>query len=252
MNPYELWTMVRTPAFDAPQRLPDGSLYQTVRFQGRFSSKMALEDFPFDRQTLTMVFEDDRYDDAEIAYVPDADPITMNELTSLPGYELGSPDLVVSTQQYPTTFGDTSMTEAADYSRVTISVPITRPALIYVIKLIVPVLLVVIVAALVFLLHSSYVEARIAMGVTALLTLVALQFTTNATLPQVEYPMMIDLIYVASYLFVLAVMAQAVATSWMAQRGDAARETALDRRMVVVAGIGYAILIGAVLVAYLA
>ena len=52
--------------------------------------------------------------------------------------------------------------------------------------------------------------------------------------------------------FVVAVMAQAVATSWMAQRGEHDRAVALDRRMVVVSGTAYAVAIGAIMLVYVA
>jgi hypothetical protein len=38
--------------------MPDGSLYSITREQGRFSSKFYFEKYPFDEQTLKIVFED--------------------------------------------------------------------------------------------------------------------------------------------------------------------------------------------------
>ena len=248
MNPYQLWAMTRTPAYAEPQTLPDGSQYQVVRFQGEFSNKFPLADYPFDRQSLDLVFEDDAYDETTVVYVPDGDPIDMNPDVTLPGYDIGTPTLTISNSLYPTTFGDTSQQEPYPYSRVTISVPVTRPAIAYLVKIAVPIFLVVIVAALSYLLHSSYVEARIGMGITALVALVALQFSMNTTMPQVGYLTALDLVYIASFAFVLAVMAQAVATSWLAHRGEHTRAVALDRRMVVVAGGVYALAIATIFI----
>ncbi len=248
MNPYELWAMSRTPAYPKPQTLPDGSQYQVIRFQGTFSNKFPLADYPFDRQSLDIVFEDDAYDETSIVYVPDGDPVDMNPDVTLPGYEIGTPMLTVSNSLYPTTFGDTSQNEPYPYSRVTISVPVSRPAIAYLVKIAVPIFLVVIVAALSYLLHASYVEARIGMGITALVALVALQFSMNTTMPQVGYLTALDLVYIASFAFVLAVMAQAVATSWLAHKGEHARAVSLDRRMVIVAGGVYSLVIAAIFV----
>ena len=244
MNPYELWGMTRAPLYPEPRKLPDGSLYQAIRFQGRFSNAFPLRAYPFDRQELLVALEDDAHDEHEVVYVPDADSVLMEPGVSLPDYDIGTPTLSISNDVYPTTFGDTSEAEPVPYSRATISVPVSRPVIPYMIKLALPIFLVVLVAALSFLLHSSYVEARIGMGITALLTLVALQLTMNNGLPEVGYLMMLDLVYIASSAFVLAVMAQAVATSWIAQRGEHDRAVALDRRMVVVSGTAYVVASG--------
>lgn len=252
MNPYELWGMTRTPLYAEPRRLPDGSLYQAIRFQGRFSNAFPLRSYPFDRQELLVALEDDAHDEHSIVFVPDADPVLLASGIGLPDYDIGAPSLTISNDVYPTTFGDTSEAEPVPYSRVAISIPISRPVIPYMIKLALPIFLVVLVAALSFLLHSSYVEARIGMGITALLTLVALQLTMNDGLPAVGYLMMLDLVYIASFAFVLAVMAQAVATSWMAQRGEHDRAVALDRRMVVVSGVAYAAAIAAIMLVYVA
>ena len=71
------------------------------------------------------------------------------------------------------------------------------------IKLLLPVLCVVLCAAMMFLLGTSYVDSRVALAVTSLLTVVALQMTTNDALPEVSYLVLIDQVYVATYMFVI-------------------------------------------------
>jgi hypothetical protein len=82
------------------------------------------------------------------------------------------------------------------------------------IKTFVPIMLIVVCAALVFFVRPRYVEARIGLGITALLTLVALQITSGASLPDVDYLMMIDKIYLLAYLFIIVALMRIVATSW--------------------------------------
>jgi hypothetical protein len=77
------------------------------------------------------------------------------------------------------------------------------------------------------------------MGITALLTLVALQLTTNSQLPEVDYLMMIDMLYFASYIFVIASLAQVVRTSWAAHRGDDSVAILSDRRAVKYLGTAF-------------
>jgi hypothetical protein len=230
MNPFQLWGHIPTPLYEEPQSLPDGSKYMAIRYQGQFNSKLPLEKYPFDTQNLIVQFEDSSSGAAKQIFVPDTDAITLNPEMTLPGYILGKPTLTVESKPYPTNFGDTSLTSPEPYSRVTFDVPVHRPSLTYAIKIILPIFLVVICAAFVFFIHPSFVEGRIGMGITALLTLVALQLTTNSLLPEVDYLMMIDMLYFAAYIYVIASLGQVVRTSWAAHRGDDGEAIRQDRR----------------------
>jgi hypothetical protein len=230
MNPFQLWGHVATPLYEAPQDLPDGWKYMAIRYQGQFNSKLPLEKYPFDDQNLLIEFEDNSGAKDLLKYVADTNPITINEAMTLPGYIIGAPTLVISEKSYPTNFGDTRLEQAETYSRVTVSVPVHRPWLTYAIKIILPIFLVAACAGLVYFIQPSFVEGRIGMGITALLTLVALQLTSNSQLPEVDYLMMIDKLYIAAYLFVIASLTQVVITSWAAYRGDDEVAITRDRK----------------------
>lgn len=239
MNPFQLWGHVATPLYEEPQDLDDGSKYMAIRYQGQFNSKLPLEKYPFDNQSLIVEFEDNSAGAETQIFVPDDSPVSLNPEMTLPGYVLGKPSMTINSKPYPTNFGDTRLAALEPYSRVTIAVPVHRPTFTYAIKLILPIFLVAACAALVFFIHPSFVEGRIGMGITALLTLVALQLTTNSQLPEVDYLMMIDMLYFAAYMFVIASLAQVVRTSWAAYREDDDKAIASDRRAVIYLGAAY-------------
>jgi Neurotransmitter-gated ion-channel transmembrane region len=95
------------------------------------------------------------------------------------------------------------------------------------IKTFVPIGLIVVCAALVFFVRPRYVEGRIGLGITALLTLVALQLTSSASLPDVDYLMMIDKVYLLAYLFIILALVRVVMTSW--QGADPEAEASISR-----------------------
>jgi hypothetical protein len=222
MNCYASDANLRDELYDKPQTMPDGSLYSIIRYQGQFSTKFQLEKYPFDTQALLVVMEDTvAAADAQI-YVPDPeDAVTINPDITLPGFKIGKPELRIVERPYPTNFGDLSEPEATDYSRVTLTIPVTRPIVAMSIKAFVPIGLIVVCAALVFFVRPRYVEGRIGLGITALLTLVALQLTSGASLPDVDYLMMIDKIYLLAYLFIILALARVVMTSWRGADADA-------------------------------
>jgi hypothetical protein len=248
MNPFQLWGHVNTPLYETPQDLPDGWKYTAIRYQGQFNSKLPLEKYPFDTQHLIIEFEDNAAGSNTLRFIPDKEAITINPEMTLPGYILGKPTLVIADKPYPTNFGDTRLTSFEPYSHVTVTVPVHRPWLTYAIKIILPILLVAACAALVYFIHPSFVEGRIGMGITALLTLVALQLTSNSQLPEVDYLMMIDMLYIAAYLFVIASLAQVVRTSWAAHRGDDEKAITRDRTAFKYMGSLYALASVAIMV----
>jgi hypothetical protein len=99
------------------------------------------------------------------------------------------------------------------------------------VKAFLPVLLIVICASLIFFIMPSRVDGRIGLGITALLTLVALQLTASSSLPEVGYLMLIDKIYLASYAFIIAALGRVVATSWSGEDGRSVEEVARHDHM---------------------
>jgi hypothetical protein len=146
-----------------------------------------------------------------------ADQITMNPQIELPGFVIGKPTLDVLNRPYPTSFGDPALTQPETYSRAIVSIPISRPVVSGVTKSLLPVFIVVLVAAAALLLKPEHIEARVGLSITALLTLVALQFSAQAGLPDVGYLLMLDQVYLASYGFVLLVVALLVMTTGNAE-----------------------------------
>jgi hypothetical protein len=228
MNRYASDDNVREALYEKPQEMPDGSLYSIIRYQGRFSTKFPLEKYPFDTQVLKVVMEDTVSGDDKQIYVPDTDGgINLNPQITLPGFKVGKPTMRIASHSYPTNFGDLSEPEATGYSRLTLSIPVTRPIVAMSIKTFVPIVLIVVCAALVFYVRPRYIEGRIGLGITALLTLVALQLASGSSLPDVDYLMMIDKIYLLAYVFIIVALARVVATSWRSD--DTHAENAISR-----------------------
>jgi hypothetical protein len=229
LNPFELWGHIRSYAGVKPEVLPDGTLYSIVRVQGKFSSKLPLEEYPFDTQDLVVTIEDKNKSSSELVYVPDDDPISVSEDITIPGWDIGEETMEVVANQYPTNFGDPRAGEDT-YSRATFGLPVTRPAGTYSLKLLFPILLVALTAALALSVHPRYVEGRIGIGITALLTLVALQLTSSSGLPDVNYLILLDKLYILSYGFVVLTMAVIVRNSWVDATGDVSAAARADRR----------------------
>ena len=54
MNAFELWGHILTYETEEREKLPDGTLYQVLRNQGKFNAKLPLQRYPFDEQDLVV------------------------------------------------------------------------------------------------------------------------------------------------------------------------------------------------------
>jgi hypothetical protein len=229
LNAFELWGHILTYESNNPQVLPDGSFYQALRNQGKFNTKLPLEKYPFDTQNLVVALEDSAAASDRIVYVPDTEPVAVSQDLVIPGWDIGDPTLTVVDNKYDSNFGDPRYGDLT-YSRVIFDLPVSRPKGTYALKLLLPLLLVALTASLALLVHPRYVEGRIGIGITALLTLVALQITSNSSLPEVDYLILLDKLYIASYAFVVLTMVLIVRNSWVDAEGDVAVARRADRK----------------------
>lgn len=247
MNRFQPDDHLRESLLDEPKVMPDGSRYAIIRSQGRFSSKFQLEHYPFDRQELSITFEDTTNSSGSQVYSLDTPAVTLNPAITLPGFRIGEPSLTVADNLYSTNFGDISVGEADSYSRATVHIPVTRPVGALSLKTFVPVLLIILCAGLALLIRPHYVDGRIGLAITALLTLVALQLTGGSSLPDVDYLMMLDKVYLVSYAFIMLVLGRVAATSWRVD--ESTRELAVakaDRRIVLLLGSVYILSVAAI------
>lgn len=233
--------------YDTPVDMPDGSKYMLMRYQGVFSRKLALRDYPFDTQMLRVVFKDARADIRKLNFVPDTNPISINRslLTTIPGYSLGTPRLSIIDHRYETNFGDIRVPpDGVPFSCVAIDLPVKRNVLPYIVKLFVPIFIVILITALIFVLPARLEEARAGIGITALLTIIALQWSTEGDLPSVEYLTMLDVIYILSMIYIAAATGYSVLASRRNHHERSPALTAtLDRRVGLISLATYAALV---------
>lgn len=205
--------VVGEPLFEEPRDMPDGSKYMIMRYQGVFSRKMNLEKYPFDVQNLELIFEDQGMDARQLQFVADSTPVRISRAVTNPGYLLEPPTTAVVNHLYRTNFGDLTAPAEVEYSRFIITIPVKRQILPYLVKIMLPIFIVILITWLIYVLPARLEDSRTGIGVTAMLTIVALQWTTDDNLPSVEYLTMLDLIYILSLFYVLVAMGYTVIAS---------------------------------------
>lgn len=225
MNLFEAWQLMQLSDTGDPQRQRDGSFYYSARFTAAFNSSLTLVKFPLGTQSLPIILEDFKAEESQMRFVADTKSTGINPAITLPGYQIGTPTIEISDYAYPTDFGDLDKVSGEVYSRATVSIPVSYPGLPNAVKYLVPIVLIVAAASLVFYLPPDAIEGRIALGITALLTLVAMQWSATEALPTVSYLTMLDVLYLLGVVFILASLVLGIRTVWMAR--DSGQESAV-------------------------
>lgn len=236
VNHSESWSTIMTNTYEKPEEMPDGSLYQVKHIQGKLSRKMDLHEYPFDKQIIQIVIEDNAQDASAMRYV--IDEVSVNSDLKLPGFLYKTSSLTSSEYTHQTDFGDTRATSASTYSRLSFNLPIDRPFINAFMKNLLPILLTVVCCSFAFLLHPSLVDSRIQIAVFSLLSIVALQITSTDDLPTIEYMTLLDNLYVIGYFYCICVVAALTISTKLAHIHDGesdpkgmARAIKFDRKM---------------------
>jgi Neurotransmitter-gated ion-channel ligand binding domain/Neurotransmitter-gated ion-channel transmembrane region len=178
--------------------LPDGTVQAQERFAKTLSSGLTLQKFPFDRQSLQLVLESLKYDARSVELIADPQKISIgtDSFVSLSEWQIGKIVGSNSKSFFPP--------EQQHYSRVTVKVQVTRNYGFYVLKVMMPLLLITIASWSVFWIDPQEFSTQIGIAFTNLLTVVALLLVINDTLPHVGYLTMMDGFTMICFMTILA------------------------------------------------
>lgn len=214
-----------------PQDLGGGVKYQQVHVQGRFTHPFSIERYPFDEQDILFELEDNKRSSAEMIYVVDTvGRSTVHPGFALAGWDVGQLSLEVSEARYATNFGDARVkAEDQAFAHLRASLHVRRPVWSSLVKTIVPILIVLLITLVVFLIDGKYFDARMGLGITTLISAVALQLTSGASLPDVGYVVLLDKIYNVSYFIIFVALLESVVAVRLVDVDQAARSKRIDR-----------------------
>lgn len=240
-NVVEKWGMTKEPSYPEPVSLADGSKYQCFHIQGKFNRKFDLRAYPLDRQDLPLEVEDSRHLATELTYVADTQNSGYSPEMSLPGWEIEGGKATASEFAYPTNFGRPQAPGGTErYAHFNYTVSIARPWAAYLIRMLVPMLVVLLSSFVSFYLAPVYVDARIGIATAALLSSVALHLTVSADLPHVGYVRLIDKIYNLCYVIIFVTLIESVWVVHLRDAGDEARARKYDIVFCLVLGVASA------------
>lgn len=190
---------------------PDGEAIYRQRLWGDFSQPLRLHDFPFDSHTFELPMLAVADLDEEVTLLPDPDypSFIASELSvadwAITGYQEESRDIV--------------LTDEAIGGGYVFSFNAKRVFNHYVIKFIIPLILIVAMSWVVFWIDPTEAGSQLSVAVTAALTLIAYHIALAGKLPDIPYLTRMDLFLFCSTLLVFTALVEVVITSRLARDG---------------------------------
>lgn len=210
VNSIEKWSMARSQSGDSSHMtLSDGTNYRIYRVEGRFFHSFSLNRFPLDEHVLDIQMESPEHPADSLAYVPDTGSAEMRNTLKLVGWESKGCRLETKIHDYGTDFGNPEE-NAQRYSNLTYTITLARPVSYFLLKMLLPLLVVMLVSIGGLLLHPTYIDTRSSLPIGGLLTAVFLQQSYSDALPDTGYMVLMDKIYLLSYVLISLVLLQMI------------------------------------------
>lgn len=237
VNAIEKWSITSVVSGDGSDSLMhDGTNYRVFRVEGRFFHSFPLSRFPLDRHALDIQIENPEHDSETLVYVADTAGASIRQTLQLVGWDMNGSTLKTSVHDYGTNFGNPDENARA-YSNLTYSVLLARPINYFLLKMMLPILVVMLVSIGSLLLHPTHIDTRSSLPIGGLLTAVFLQQSYSNALPDTGYMVLMDKIYLLAYLLISLVLLQVIrAGNWL-MRESRLPEARLIRKERRLAGI---------------
>jgi len=209
VNAVEKWGFSQSNFHEEAREKADGSLYNGMRAEGRFYHSFDLRRFPLDRHELDIRIENVEFPADSLVFLPDTTGELFRQDFVIPGWRIEDAAVVSQTYRYATDFGEPDQA-GSRFSNFTFQLTVSRPLSYFLLKLLLPLVVVMLACFGSLFIHPSYIDARISLPIGGLLSCVFLQQSYSSALPDVGYMVLMDKIYLLSYLLIGLVMLRVV------------------------------------------
>ena len=207
---------------------PDGMVTYRQRYVGAFTQPLRLQSFPFDRQTFRIQLVAVRYQSNEVMFVPDQvwiqdglkDAGGISPSITLPDWTIEKWELK------PLVY---ALAPHHQYSSYAFEFTASRNVQYYILKVILPLVLIVMMSWSVFWIDPINASSQVSIAMTSMLTLIAYRFAIDSQLPLLPYMTRLDVFILASTLLVFFSLIEVVATIILDNTQKKKRAVRIDR-----------------------
>ncbi|XP_070565026.1 glycine receptor subunit alpha-3-like isoform X2 [Ptychodera flava] len=185
---------------------PNGDVLYSVRLSLTLQCNMKLHLFPMDQQICGVQLESYGFTTKDLLFTWKKEkPVQVNENLELPQFNIIGYQIFPCTKVYNT----------GSYTCVEVKFILVRQMGYYLIQTYIPSILIVILSWVSFWISAESSPARVALGITTVLTMTTQSSGANETLPKVSYVKAIDIWMSCCLLFVFAALLEFAAANFL-------------------------------------
>jgi hypothetical protein len=233
--------------------------YVCYRVTGTFFFVPDLKNYPFDTQVLPITVENGTLEQEDLVFIDDRNSYAksgtpearwgLSPTLAIPDYVLKKVERKVFESRYPTNFGDPSKNPAGThYSRFSLLASFEREYWSYAFKILIPLLIILAMAWLVFFLPAAQLDTSASVAMTALLSCMAYNVAVSQNMPEIGYLVLSDKFFIATYVLLLLTLAQTFITFVLDSNGKAEQALRLDKQ----ARVAFPLMVAAIFAFFIA
>jgi len=207
--------------------------YICYRIKGIFKGSFDFKTYPFDTQILRVNLRHKKLSRIFLVYVVDVMGISeTHPKVSISNWKIKKIWQYSGEQRSETSLGDPEMLTkklTIASSTYNLAIMIKRITLPYLIKFLVPLLIVIIVCFIQFFIYPDELEVRAGIGITALLTAIAFHMSQSENLPQVGYIITSDKFFFVAYVIIFLSMVETAIVSYFFKKENIKVSFKIDR-----------------------
>jgi hypothetical protein len=221
-NPQDTIGVIDAKSFDhlfTFDEVKDSKRWVTVKFDAVIIHNWDMNDFPFDRQLLTIKLEEAEYDAKKIMFLTDKKNSGIDSKVKIPGWKVEGFSIQSRLVIDETTYGDPTLSERSTYAQTIVTIPVKREGTRLLINLLLAAYIAFALGILLLFMHPKYVDARAVIITTAMITIIGNHYIISATLPEMPSFTLIDRIMITTFISICFIAFTSIVTAHYIRAG---------------------------------
>ncbi|MES2064363.1 MAG: hypothetical protein V4456_20770 [Bacteroidota bacterium] len=185
----------------------DNKVYILMKLQCVMKDSWAVNNFPFDKQTLRFSIENSQFDSKALVFAADTLGKHFDPRFTLRGWNIDSINVTTGIKVYETAFGDESVSKPhTEYSNFKVKLLLDRAAMGLFWKMFLGMYVAFLIAYMCFYIHTDSIDSRFGLSVGALFAVIGNKYIVDSSLPESTTFTLVDTLHGITLLFILTVI----------------------------------------------
>lgn len=185
----------------------NGRIYLLMKIQCVMKDSWRISNFPFDKQTLRLSFENSQYDSKSLVFAPENGGKHFDPRFTLRGWNIDSFIISSNIRQYETAFGDESQPKPhTEYSAYRVRMSLSRDASSLFWKMFLGMYVAFLISYICFYIHADSIDSRFGLSVGSLFAAIGNKYIIDSSLPESSTFTLVDTLHGLTLFFIFLVV----------------------------------------------